>query len=308
MSAQTVDIVIPTRNTRDVTLRCLHALQQEPKAEEILVRCILVDNGSRDETAEAVARRFPEVLVVRNDRNAGYGEAANSGSRLGSGDFVLILNSDAIARPGAVATLAQFLDRHPDFVAAAGQLVHEASGLPQVGFAIRAFPTLGGQLALMTGLERYWPGNPVSRRQSLRDFDYGRTQEVDGQPAGACLMCRRADFEAAGGFDEGFFYWFEDVDLVRRLRDRGRIGYVHDAVFGHLGGETFGQWSRSAVIVARYEGLLRYFRKHHRRRELLALRAVVVFLAALRSVPLALFDRSRARAYSRVLRRALERS
>ena len=170
---------------------------------------------------------------------------------------------------------------------------------------MRAFPTVAGQIALLTGLERYWPANPVSRRQALRDFDYRRTQEVDGQPAGACLMCRRSAFEGLGGFDEDFYYWFEDVDLLRRLRDLGRIGYVHDAVFDHVGAATFRQWSRPEVIVARYEGLLRYFRKHHPRRDVLALRVAIAVLAAIRAVPLALVDRRRSRAYAHVLRRAV---
>ncbi len=303
MPARTIDVVIPTRDTRDVTLRCLRAL--EDTGSEIAVRVILVDNGSQDGTVDDVAALFPDILVCQNAGNTGFAEGVNQGMRAGVGDYVLILNSDSIARPGAVARLAEFLSQRPDFAVAAGRLVHEGTDRPQVGFAMRAFPTLAGQLALMTGLERYWSGNPVSRRQALRDFDYDRTQEVDAQPAGACLMCRRSDLEAVGGFDEGFFYWFEDVDLVRRIRDRGRIGYVHEAVFEHLGGTTFRQWSRPEVIVARYQGLLRYFHKHHPRREVLALRVVIAALAALRALPLALVDRARARAYAQVLRLAL---
>ena len=75
-------------------------------------------------------------------------------------------------------------------------------------------------------------------------FDYERTQELTAQPAGACLLIRRADFEAVGGFDDEFFYWFEDIDIIRRLQGRGKIGYVHDAVFDHVGGASFAQWSR----------------------------------------------------------------
>jgi GT2 family glycosyltransferase len=303
--AGTVDAVIATHNTRDVTLRCLRALRREPGPYP--VRCILVDNASEDGTAEAVERLLPDVVVVRSRRNLGYGEAMNRGVREGDGDYVLVLNSDTLARSGAVARLARFLDDHPEVVVAGGQLLHVGSGAPQVGFAVRAFPTLGGQLALMTGLERYWTRNPVSRRQALLDFDYRRTQLIDAQPAGACLMVRRADFEAVGGFDEGFFYWFEDVDLVRRLAERGRIGYVHDAELEHVGAETFRQWSRQEVIVARYQGLLRYFGKHHAPPEVLVLRVVVGLLAALRAVPFALVNRRRARAYLRVLGLALAR-
>jgi N-acetylglucosaminyl-diphospho-decaprenol L-rhamnosyltransferase len=303
MSLGRVDVVIPTHNTRELTLRCLEELNHA--GDGIAIRCIVVDNASRDGTAEAIRRLLPGVDVIRNARNAGFGQAANQGARLAAGDYLLILNSDAIARRGAVARLARFMSEHPDYVVAAGQLVYEGTNIPQVGFAIRGFPTLAGQLALMTGFERFWIGNPISRRQAMHDFDYRRTQEVDGQPAGACLICRRDDFEAIGGFDEDFYYWFEDVDLLQRLRARGRIGYVHDAIFEHAGGTTFSQWRRPEVVVTRYSSLLRYFSKHHSRWEQLVLRAAVAALAFVRAVPLLLVDRSRARAYGLVLRLAL---
>lgn len=307
MPAPTVDVVVPTRNTREVTLRCLEALR-EATQPDLEVHRIAVDNASSDGTADAIGELVPGVHVLRNTRNLGFGTTVNQGARAGAGKYVLVLNSDVVARPRALTKLVQYLEQHPGVAAAAGQLVHEGTDRPQVGFAVRGFPTLGGQLALLVGLERFWPGNPVSRRQAMRSFDYGRTQELDGQPAGACLMCRRVDFEAVGGFDEGFFYWFEDVDLVRRLRACGRIAYVHDAVFEHSGGATFASWSRGKVVVSRYHGLLRYFRKHHSPREVLVLRAVVGTLALVRAVPLAFVDRSRSRAYARVLRLALRGS
>lgn len=301
-----LDVIVPTHDTRELTLRCLRALHDG--SGDLALRCIVVDNASRDGTAEAVEELLPTVVVVRNERNAGFGAAVNYGARAGSGDLVLILNSDVTARAGAVEALVRFLDGHPNFAVAAGRLVHEGTDLPQMGFAMRSFPTLAGQLALLLGLERHWPGNPVSRRQARSDFDYSRTQETDAQPAGACLMLRRADFEAVGGFDEGFYYWFEDVDLVRRLQTHGRIGYVSEAVFEHAGGATFDQWSRADVIVARYQGLLRYFGKNEPRRDALMLRVAVAFLAVVRAVPLALVDRRRARAYAAVFRLALRPS
>jgi GT2 family glycosyltransferase len=173
---------------------------------------------------------------------------------------------------------------------------------------LRAYPTLPAQAALMLGLERLWPTNPVSRRQLMLDFDYDSTQSVDAQPAGACLMCRRDDFEAVGGFDESFYYWFEDVDLVRRLSLVGRIGYVHDSIFEHGGAGTFRQWSRSEVVVTRYRSLLLYFHKHHSRHEVILLRALVAWLAVVRMIPLLVLDRRRAFAYASVVGLALGKS
>jgi hypothetical protein len=300
-----VDVVVVTRDTRELTLRCLSAALAEAERSEADVRCVVVDNGSQDGTTEALAGLTGPITVVANPADVGYARACNLGAAAGDAALILFLNSDVFAEPGSLQRLVDFLAGEPGHVAAAGQLVDPGTHRPQVGFAVRGFPTLASQVALLLGLERFWPTNPVSRRQLMLDFDYGRTQTVEGQPAGACLLVRRADFDAIGGFDEQFHYWFEDVDFVLRLRQRGLIGYVHDAVFEHVGGATFSRWSRAEVIVTRYRSLLLFFAKHESRSGLATLRAVVAVLALVRWLGLALFSPARSRAYRTVLGLAL---
>ena len=294
-----VDVVIVTRDTRELTLRCAESVVAAHRAGEAQVACTVVDNASSDGTAEALAERLPEVQVIRNEDNVGYGAACNQGLSEGEGEIVLILNSDIYARPGALGRLVGFLDGSAEHVAAGGRLVDPGTDSVQVGHNVRGFPRLAPQAAQMLGLERHWPSNPVSRRHLGYDLDYDRTQDVD-QPAGSCFACRRADFEAVGGFDEGFYYWYEDVDLARRLRDRGRIAYVHDATFEHVGGATFAQWDRPEQILSWYPGLFRYFERHRPRAEQLALRALAAALGLARAATNALRDRERARACLRM--------
>lgn len=299
-----LDVVVVTHDTRNLTLRCVGAVLAPADAGPG-VRLVVVDNASSDGTAGAIAEGWPEATILHNERDVGYARACNQGVRSGQADYVLILNSDAFPRPGALARLVSFLAEHPHHTAAAGLLVDVGTDRPQTGFAVRGFPTLAAQIALLVGLERLWPANPLSRRQTLPDFDYATTQDVTGQPAGACLACRRADLEAVGGFDEAFRYWFEDVDLVLRLQARGPVAFVHDAVFDHVGGATFSQWRRPQVVRTRYASLLRFFAKHHSRPAQVALRVAVGTLAAARVLPLAIVAPARARAYLDVLRMAV---
>jgi N-acetylglucosaminyl-diphospho-decaprenol L-rhamnosyltransferase len=298
-----VDVVVVTHDTREITLGCIDSVLGDG-GEGVTVRLTVVDNASSDGTASAVRDRFPEVRVIRNESNLGYGAACNQGLRDGDSDYVLILNSDIVVRPGAIARLAGYLAESPGHSAAGGRLVDPGTDDVQVGHNVRAFPRLAPQVAQMLGLERRWPSNPVSRRYLMLDFDYSRTQDVD-QPAGSCLCCPRSDFEALRGFDEQFFYWYEDVDLARRLRDRGRVAYVSDAVFEHFGGATFAQWGRPDQILSWYPSLFRYFAKHRPRLEQLALRATAATLAGIRAIAYVTFDRQRARACRRVVRLAL---
>jgi N-acetylglucosaminyl-diphospho-decaprenol L-rhamnosyltransferase len=297
-----VDIVIVTRNTREMTLRCVRSALAAGE-DGLSITCAVVDNGSDDGTAEAIEHELPAATVIRNDHNAAYGRACNQGAAAGDGDYVLILNSDIVVRQGAVDRLVQFMGSSPDHVAAGGRVVNPGTDDVQIGHAVRAFPQLLSQAAQMLGLERRWPANPVSRRALGLDLDYGRTQDVD-QPPGSCLLCRRVDFDAVGGFDEGFFYWYEDVDLCRRLRDRGRIAYVHDAPFEHEGGATFAGWSSPQRVTSWYSGVLRYFAKHRPRWEQFVLRALCAMLAALRAAAWLPRDRERSRALWGVARLA----
>jgi GT2 family glycosyltransferase len=296
-----VDVVIVTRDTREMTARCVRSALAEDGAHRI--RCFVVDNASTDGTAEEL-ERIEGVTVIRNDHNAAYGRACNQGAERGDGEFVLILNSDIVVRPGSIARLVEFLESSPGHVAAGGRVVDPGTDRVQVGHAVRAFPRAGSQIAQMLGLERTWPSNPLSRRALGLDLDYERTQDVD-QPPGSCLAVRRADFDAVGGFDEGFFYWYEDVDLCRRLWDRGRIAYVHDAPFEHVGGATFASWASPQRVRSWYTGVFRYFAKHRPRWEQLLIRGLAGLLAALRAAAWAPRDRERAAALWDVARRSL---
>jgi GT2 family glycosyltransferase len=296
-----LDVVVVSFNTKDVTLRCLQALAAAAPAAGTPVRCIVVDNASSDGTPEAIEARFSGVDLVHSATNLGYARAVNRGAAEGQGQWILILNTDVFARPDALGRLVEFARANPHHAAVTGLLVDVGTDDPQRGFVVRSFPTLPQQLALLFGLEQHWPTNPVSRRARMLDFDYGRTQDLEGQPAGACLLVPRRHFEAVGGFDEGFFFWFEDVDLLLRLRQRGPLAFVHDAVFEHVGGASWRKWQRSQVILSRYPSLLRFFAKHRPRSEQVVLRLAVGTLGALRTIGWLPLSRERALAYARVV-------
>ena len=131
----------------------------------------------------------------------------------------------------------------------------------------------------------------------MLDFDYGKTQDLTAQPAGACIACRRDIFEVERGFDEDYTLWFEDVDLLARMRNHGPLAYVHNALFDHVGGLTVRARARAELIGPRYAGVLRYFKKHRPRWEHRALCAMVAGVAAARGLLSLPADRSAAGSY-----------
>jgi N-acetylglucosaminyl-diphospho-decaprenol L-rhamnosyltransferase len=269
-----------------------------------MAKTVVVDNGSMDGTAEAIAEGFPSVEVVRLEKPVGLASAFNRGAARSSSSLLLFLNDDILAAEGAIVRLAEALEANPDAVASTGRLVDPQSGSTQLEYQPKQFPTPLTFLASLAGLHRVWPHNPWTGAHLRRPLDERETVPVD-QPSGACLLVRREAFEQIGGWDDGYTFWYEDVDLARRLWSKGAVLYVPAAVFGHVGGYSARRLSRAEVVERSYTGTLRYAEKHFGARR----RIVGAAFALATSVKAPLVKRrdpQLAATYRRLRRRALE--
>lgn len=280
MPEPSIDAVIVTADTREMTAECVRTLLDEPR----LARIVVVDNASSDGTASALAERFGKrVDVVRLDAPHGFAAACNRGAERGAARHVLYLNSDILVTPGAVATLLSELEGSPGAVAAGGRLVDPETLATQPEYRPRPFPGLANFAVILTGLEEAWPDNPVTRRYHGGQVSDAATVPVE-QPAAAALLVPRSEVEAIGGFDERFWFWFEDSDLLARLHRRGRVLYVPAAVFRHLGGGTFGRWSKAQRIRSVHHGIAHYGAAQFPRGSRAALGALLVAVSLPRLV------------------------
>lgn len=243
---------------------------------------IVVDNGSDGDLSGLAADR-PNVSVLDPGRNLGFGAAVNRGAAEAGGDLVLILNTDAVPEPGALDTLVEGMANRPD-AAGLAPLLLGAGDVVQAGWQLRRLPTLRTLVGYCCFVE---PGpQPEPAAGTLVE-----------QPAACALLLRRSAFESAGGMDERFWpAWFEDVDLARRLADRGeQMLYWPEAVFRHGLGVSVPRLGYGPFLLAYYGNLDRYARKHHGRGAALLLRAVLAGAALLRIVLLPLRRPRRAR-------------
>jgi len=246
-------VLVVNYNTRVLLEACLASVRRERPAA-----VVVVDNGSTDGSLEMVARDFPEATLLALGRNAGYGAAANAGVAACAGPYVVVLNSDTVVEPGALAALASHLEANAG-AAVAGPRLTNADGSPQA--SCFPFPGTLGWLLENDPMAPALAMLPAARRRMLR---YTLPTQAAPVPwvLGAALALRRAPFEAAGGFDEDFFMYFEEVDLGRRLADAGwEVHYVPEAVVRHVGAaSTSKQWRQ--MTLAHAASMRRYYRKH----------------------------------------------
>jgi N-acetylglucosaminyl-diphospho-decaprenol L-rhamnosyltransferase len=249
--ASTVAAVIVSYNVRDLVLDCIASLRADG-VDEIVV----VDNDSRDGSAEAVRRHDPEVDVVALPVNLGFGAGVNRGVARTSTPYVAVMNPDVVVQPGSTKALADALERDPQ-LAVVGPRIETPDGVLYP--SARTFPDLA-DAAGHAFLHFVWPGNRFSRRYRMLDWDHDAPADVDWV-AGTHLVARRTAWDEVAGFDEGFFMYLEDVDLCWRLRQKGwRTGYEPAARVTHAIGRSTDQ-TPYRMIVAHHRSLWRYATK-----------------------------------------------
>jgi N-acetylglucosaminyl-diphospho-decaprenol L-rhamnosyltransferase len=241
-----VDVAIVNWNTSPAALAAAAAYQASVSVE---ARVTIVDNDSRPEQRLLLRDRCPDgVRLLLNSENLGYGRAANGALSDGQAELVCVSNADVLPEPEALGALA---------AAARGPRAGMVG--PVFGDdADRYHAALPGALTM---LARIFVGSFGERRRPGPSV--GAVAEI-GQPSGACFVVRRDIWEEAGGFDEGFFLWYEDVDLAKRLHDAGRRNLVvGSARVGHARAEAFAQVDRRRQQAIRLRSVERYIRLHH---------------------------------------------
>jgi GT2 family glycosyltransferase len=248
-----VAAVLVSWNTRDELLLALGSLRREDPALEIVV----VDNASTDGSPEALRAAHPDVTLIQNPENVGFGPAANQALNRTTAPYVLLLNSDAELRPGALPALAHVLDTRPE-VAVVGPRTRFADGAIQLSWGSRpGFVSEWSQRRLVKALEAREPG-AMHHAEALAS----REHEPDWLSASAWLA-RREALLAAGLFDEGFFLYWEDVDLSLRLRDAGwRLVFTPTAEVVHRQGAS-NERSGGRALAEYHRSHLRFYRKHN---------------------------------------------
>ncbi len=233
MATPRLSIVVPTRDTRALTLRCLAtAFADLPAGAELIV----VDDGSRDGTAAAVGVEFPTARVLRFDDGRGFTAAANAGLTAASGEILLLLNSDTELPPGTLARFQRAFADDPRLGAAGAELVFP-DGRPQ--WSGGRAPGRRWLFAVASGAAAAAAALPGWRR--WRSVGGHGGAPIDWVP-GAAMALRAAAWRAVGPFDEAFRLYAQDLDLCLRLRDAGwRVAVIAGARVVHHGGASVGQ-------------------------------------------------------------------
>jgi len=256
-----LDILILNFNGKEMLRNLLTSI--ESTRGDLNVRTIVFDNASSDGSAEMVAAEFPRVILGKSAVNLGFARGNNRAAKLAAetgqpADLLLLLNNDTIIRADALRKLIDLFNRRPEMIAAGPQLI---GGDGKTQRTVRGLPSVGALLHTIHLLK--WTHLFASSYRRYRNPDLDLTTEVKvAHLPAAALAVRRAAFEKCNGFDEGFPFGVEDLDLCHRLGQLSPIYYLPDAKIEHLG--RISSRANRGFVYSGYEcGWARYLRKHH---------------------------------------------
>lgn len=273
-----VSIIIVHYAAPDDLARCLESCLRWLNLGRVEI--ILVDNATPGIGWEsAIPRDESAIRLIRAATNAGFGGGNNLGAREARGEFLFFLNPDVILTEDPVGPLVDFLRATPRAGAVGPRLLHLDGRLqPSRG----TFPHLMLTTMQLFRIKRFLPADerliPLVGRFLGRSFaQWGAIEGIQAVDymTGAALMLRKDVFEAIGGFDESFFLYFEEIDLCKRLVDRGLTNYfIPGTTILHRvnsAAEPVPGWKELASI----RSLQRYYHKHKSPRDRTILRAIL---------------------------------
>jgi GT2 family glycosyltransferase len=215
-----LSIIIPSFNTKQLLRQCLRSLASNAEV-------IVVDNGSTDGSPQMVAKEFPKVKLIRNEENLGFAKAVNLGIKNAGGKFILILNSDVLAKLKSLDTLLNCAKELPLLGVAGGRLL-SPDGASQ------------GSCFYLPTVWRTFQGYWLGKKKFVEKFaPLGNSPQEVEAIVGAVFLIPRSTLRKVGLFNEKYFMYFEDLDYCRRVRKAGlKVYYIPRAEFTHYHGAS----------------------------------------------------------------------
>ena len=246
-----LSVIIVNWNTKELLLNCIGSFYRTVK--RLSFEIFVVDNGSSDGSPDSVRRKFPEIVLIENQRNLGFARANNEVLRKSKGRYALLLNTDVILTDGAVERLVEFMEENPTVGIAGGQLIN-GDGSRQNSFD--NFPSLATEALNKSLLRILFPIRYPSKRVSF-------SSPIDVHSViGACMIVRSQAIKEVGLLDEDYFFFLEETDWCYRMKRREwRVCHVPQAQIVHLQGKTANMVKDRAKIEY-YRSLYLFFKKH----------------------------------------------
>ncbi len=256
MSNPIVSIIIVNWNVRELLRACIASLYAQGGLPSDAMQVLVVDNASKDGSVAMVREAFPQVDLVANTDNVGFGRANNQVLSACTAPYVLLLNPDTVVRPGAISGLVDKMESLPNAAVIGSRLLNADGSLQR--WTGGAYPRLLNLLNHYFFLDRLLPRSLRSPPLYL-DHDVQKDTQVDWV-SGACMLLRRSALQGKL-FNSNYFMYGEDMELCHRLKlAGGDIIYSPAVSIIHYQGESMKQ-QQGDVLLSSLNGPRQFYRQ-----------------------------------------------
>lgn len=238
-------------------------------SHDIEMEVIIVDNASKDHSAEVLRHEYPQFTLIENNKNVGFGRANNQVLPVIKGRYILLLNTDAFVEPDTISKTLQYMDANPQCGILGVKLLGRDGALQP---SCRYFPAPWNIFLNRTGLKRFFQRAVMVDDMS---WDHNSVRECDWVP-GCYYLIRKEVIDQIGLFDPRYFLYYEEIDHCYAAKRAGwKVTYFPHSSVVHIGGESAKSDGKITTCGRQIESLkieseLLYFRKN------LGLNAVIV--------------------------------
>lgn len=252
-----ISVVIVSWNAKKYLLECLQSLASQQTSSNMEI--IVVDNASTDGSPEAVSEQFPNVRLIKNNENLGFGKANNIGIKHSAGNYIYLINSDIKVLDGCLDRLLNYIEKSPTIGILGPKILNADLSLQS---SCRQFPSLWNNFCYALGLSRVFSDSKIFSGEHMFYFQHDKIKKVDVL-VGCFLMVRRSAFEQVGFLDEQFFIYAEDVDWCKRFwKADWEVVFFPDAQAIHYRGASSSN-SPLQFSLEQEKSSLKYWKKHH---------------------------------------------
>ncbi len=216
-----ISFIIVNYDVFEDVVNCINSIDNT--VEGLSYEIFVADNNSKDRSIERMESMFKNVHLIQLKSNLGFGFASNRAATLARGDYLLFVNPDIIFLKNTIKKLYDFITNNPS-TGSAGPLIKRTDGSIQYYYTF--FPSVYSRLMQEFGFYE------TAKKMKKRKFDFLNENVEKKMPfkvdwvLGACMITRRNLFEQLEGFDESFFLYEEEVDLLFRMNNRGMNTYI----------------------------------------------------------------------------------
>ena len=245
-----ISIIIVTWNTSAITQKCVATIQKH--LPENFYEIIIVDNGSQDDTVSKLKKY--NIKIIENKMNLGFAKANNIGVKHAEGDYLLFLNSDMELIDDSLVQMFSFLKDNEN-IGAIGPMFLNTDLTPQAS----VFPPQN----LVNAFKEFWLKVPAYSKYIPASEKPSKVYSISG---GAFLITKKL-FKQINGWNEKYFFYFEDLDLCRQINSHSKDVYFyprckvihHHGASGKNLSDTSNQWRRLIPGSIKYHGLIKHY-------------------------------------------------